>query len=539
MAELSIVIPARNEEWLSRTVEDIVSHIEADTEVIVVLDGAPANPSIAPHPRVKVIELPESIGQRGATNLAVRQSTAKYVMKIDAHCAVDQGFDRKMIAGMQDNWTMVPVMRNLHVFNWKCKVCGKERYQGRSGVCECGGEEYKDVVWIPKTNPQSTSYCFDPTPHFQYFNEYKKHPDWNQEYSPTMSLQGSCFMLTREKYWELNICDESFGSWGSQGIEVAVKTWLSGGEVRVNKNTWYAHLFRTQGGDFGFPYPLSGTQVAKAKKTARDLFFEGKWDKQVRPLSWLVEKFPNKYWTDEDLAQLKAIEGVKRGAIYYSDGRAPKGIQDTVQAHIAYGIDDIVSCTLVPMEFGRNIHFKGERGYLTMHRQILTALEASTADIVYFTEHDVVYHSSHFSFIPPQKDTFYYNTNVWQLRLEDGFAFRTDDCRKLSQLVCYRELAIEHFKKKVVYLEHKDTSQRMKRAGFEPGTHFRVPELSGKSERFESEHPSIDVRHSGNLTRSKWSTDDFRNKKYAEGWQETYNNIEGWDISDLLNKLRK
>jgi glycosyltransferase involved in cell wall biosynthesis len=105
MAELSIVIPARNEEWLSRTVEDIISHIEADTEVIVVLDGAPANPPVMKHPRVKVIELPESIGQRGATNLAVKMSSAKYIMKIDAHCAVDQGFEPEEVTkSILDNY---------------------------------------------------------------------------------------------------------------------------------------------------------------------------------------------------------------------------------------------------------------------------------------------------------------------------------------------------------------------------------------------------------------------------------------------------
>ena len=123
----------------------------------------------------------------------------------------------------------------------------------------------------------------------------------------TMSLQGSCWMLTRDKYRELNISDENFGSWGSQGIEVAVKTWLSGGQVLVNHKTWYAHMFRTQGGDFGFPYPISGKDQAKAKSFTRDLFFNNKWDKQKRPLSWLVEKFwPVKGWSDEDLAKLKA-----------------------------------------------------------------------------------------------------------------------------------------------------------------------------------------------------------------------------------------
>ena len=36
------------------------------------------------------------------------------------------------------------------------------------------------------------------------------------------------------------------------------------------------------------------------------LFFKNKWEKQVHPLSWLVEKFwPVKGWTDKDLKKLK------------------------------------------------------------------------------------------------------------------------------------------------------------------------------------------------------------------------------------------
>jgi hypothetical protein len=186
------------------------------------------------------------------------------------------------------------------------------------------------------------------------------------------------------------------------------------------------------------------------------------------------------------------------------------------------------------MQFGKNIVHDGERGFISMHRQILTALEASTADIVYFTEHDVVYHSSHFSFIPPRHDTFYYNTNVWWLRLEDGLLCRTDDCRKLSQLVCYRDLAIEYMRKKVAYLE---AGGNMRQAGFEPGTRKFVQELIYMSDRFDSEYPNIDVRHAGNLTLSKWSPDDFRRKKYAVGWKTAYS-VDGWDMPDLLGKLR-
>lgn len=338
--------------FLSKTIEDILQHIEVDTEVITVLDGAPANPPVPRNERVNAIYLNESIGQRAATNLACKLSRAKYVMKIDAHCSFDQGFDRKMIESFKvsgDNTTMVPIMRNLWAFDWKCYHCGWKKYQGPTpNKCpQCGKRDKikRKMIWIGKTNPQSTSYCFDSTPHFQYFEDWKHRPQYtmdkqNSGLTETMSLQGSCWMLTREKYWELGVCDESFGSWGSQGIEVAAKTWLSGGRVLVNHRTWYAHMFRTQGGDFGFPYPISNKDQEKAKAHARDLFFNNNWPKQTLPLSWLIEKFwPVRGWTEKDLEKLKTntfkfsnhqqkintaeseptINTPKRGIVYYSN----------------------------------------------------------------------------------------------------------------------------------------------------------------------------------------------------------------------------
>ncbi len=318
MADLSILIPARNEMFLAKTIEDILANSEANTEVIAILDGTPDDPKVPDDPRVILVYNPISIGQRAATNMACKLSHARYVMKIDAHCSFDKGFDRKMLEAFKvsgDNVTMVPVMRNLWAFDWKCYHCGWKKYQGPTPIkCEqCGKSDKirRKMMWTGKRNPQSTSYCFDSTPHFQYFEDWKHRPAYEKDktekgLTETMSLQGSCWMLTRDKYWKLGVCDEEFGSWGSQGIEVATKTWLSGGQVLVNHKTWYAHMFRTQGGDFGFPYHISGSAQEKAKSYARDLFFNDKWLQQVRPLSWLIEKFwPVKGWAEEDLAKLK------------------------------------------------------------------------------------------------------------------------------------------------------------------------------------------------------------------------------------------
>lgn len=331
MKDLSILIPANNEIFLKNTIEDILAHIEADTEVIATLDGKWAEPAIEQHPRVNIIYVPVAIGQRAATNIACNLAHGKYVMKVDAHCAFDQGFDRKMLEAFKeegDDVTMVPTMRNLWAFDWKCYHCGWKQYQGAQpkecGQCKKDDRLKMKIVWIGKPNPQSNSYCFDSEPHFQYFNDYTRRQEYKDALAKnglteSMSIQGSAFMLTKERYQTLNICDEEFGNWGNQGIEVACKTWLSGGRVLINHNTWYAHMFRTQTG-WKFPWESSERQIQKTKKEVWESFFGGKWDKQTKPVSWLIEKFMpiqmakdgrDTSWTPEKLSSLKVLEAEK------------------------------------------------------------------------------------------------------------------------------------------------------------------------------------------------------------------------------------
>ena len=293
MAKLSIVIPARNEMFLKQTIENILENIEGDTVIVAVLDGYWPDPPIDDHPRVTLIHHTESVGQRAASNEAVRLAQSKYIMKVDAHCSFDKGFDVKMMADMQDDITMVPTMYNLHAFNWLCKKCGNETYQGPTpkscANCDNVTDFERKIIWKEKRNPTSNFYRFDKDLHFQYWKDYEKRPEAQGDLAETMSIQGSCFLMTRHRYRRLNICDEGHGSWGQQGVEVACKSWLSGGRVITNKKTWYSHMFRTQGGDFGFPYPNPG--IIKARAYSRDLWFNNKWDKAIHPLSWLIEKF--------------------------------------------------------------------------------------------------------------------------------------------------------------------------------------------------------------------------------------------------------
>ncbi len=514
--DLSILIPARNEQFLGRTIESILSNIEGQTEIIVVCDGNWPDPPIEDHPNVTLIHHSKSIGQRAATNEAARLSNAKFIMKVDAHCAFDRGFDVKLMTDCQPDWTLIPQMRNLHAFDWECLQCGKRTYQGPypDDCKKCQDNLFKrTMVWKPRNHTRNCFMRFDRDLHFQYWREFKKRPEAKGDLVETMSFLGACFLMHRERYWELDGLDEKHGSWGQMGTEIACKTWLSGGKLICTKKTWFAHLFRTQKG-FSFPYPNPG--VHKAREHSQWLWKDNNWPKAIHPLSWLIEKF----------APVPDWEPTK-GLVYYTDNRLEETIQQAAQNKLlssANGLE-IVSVSLDPLDFGTNIQLDLKRGILTMFKQILAGLEECEADIVFLAEHDILYHPSHFDFEPPRKDVFYYNENTWKVDAKTGQALFYY-CKQTSGLCASRGLLIEHYQKRIARVEAEKKYDR--RIGFEPGCHNLPRGIDDyKAEQWMSEYPNIDIRHTTNLTKSRWTQDEFRNQKYCQGWKMA-DEVPGW-----------
>jgi hypothetical protein len=159
-----------------------------------------------------------------------------------------------------------------------------------------------------------------------------------------------------------------------------------------------------------------------------------------------------------------------------------------------------------------------------MFRQILAGLEESDADIVFFAEHDVLYHPSHFDFVPPKEDVFFYNRNTWKVDANDGKALFYL-CDQTSGLCAYRSLLLQHYRKRVERVAAEGFSRKM---GFEPGTHRRQERVDDyPAEHWMSEFPNIDIRHGKNLTPSRWSQDQFRNPNSCQGWKEA-DEVPGW-----------
>lgn len=591
---LSILIPARNEfyhdiDLLHETVTNVLANTSNQCEVIVVLDGYDSQWPIQPlpiNPRLTIIQHRKSIGQRAATNEAARVAQGEWVCKLDAHCAIDSDFDTKLLADAQPHWTIVPGQFNLLVFQWKCKKCSWTKDQSPKPLkCEkCGSRYLKQVkIWKPRDGKEGRrraythSWRFDTNLDFQYFGGYasdekycKKHgipfrPETQQPIHDTMSLLGACWAMTRERYFYLEPCDEAFGSWGDMGTEISCKTWLSGGELKVNQNTWFAHFFRV--GGIGFPYS-DGGRKERAKARGKELWLKNQWPKQIYPLSWLVEKFApvpdfgddNPVWQQikqvgEEfyrrqgksavVAAPAVIEKKRRGlALYYTCNSHDPALELAARNNLRRSTNghELGCVALKRTDFGDwTVVVDREKSGGTMHYQILAGLERSTADYVFLCESDVFYNQTHFDFTPPRDDTVYYNTNVWRVRYSDGHAVRTANLQQVSGICANRLLLLDHYRKRVQMIEQNNGVFDVKRMAYEPGTRGKFGDE--RVENWQSPYPNIDITGHGNtLTVPHFSIDSFRNKKYAEGWEETDGEIPGWGklsgrIQEFLNQL--
>ena len=235
------------------------------------------------------------------------------------------------------------------------------------------------------------------------------------------------------------------------------------------------------------------------------------------------------------------------GAIYYTDSRLEGHIIiDTCRNQIKKAFKgELVSTSLKPLDFGKNFVLEGRsRSYPTMVDQIVLALENLTTDYVFFLEHDVLYHETHFDFVPKEDNVFYYNSNVVRWRYGgDGLAIAYDGMLPLSCMCANRKFALDHYhmrQEKIKEWNLDDMRSREPRKsrifGYEPGT---KPKRRGGltddvREVWKSELPNIDIRHGRTFSAPKITLESFKHK--PTGWKEKpADEIDGWNLNEMFN----
>ncbi|HLG91243.1 MAG TPA: glycosyltransferase [Candidatus Saccharimonadales bacterium] len=287
---LSVVIPSRSDQYLQRTIDDLLEKAEGEVEIIVTLDGYWPNPMLRDDPRVIILhhgQLHNHVGMRGGINAAMEIASGDYVMKIDEHCMVDQGFDLKLAADCEDNWVVIPRRYRLDPDAWQLIE------DGRPPV---------DYMYLasPFRKPDDVLYGL----HGALWNE-RHHERKDNLIDDTMSWQGSCYFMKKKYWFDLlhPLDDENYGPFTQEAQEIGNKVWLSGGRLVVNKKTWYAHYHKgKRGKGLGFSneqYKRHQADTEKGRRYCIDFWLNNKWDKRNHDFEWLIEKFwPVPKWPD-------------------------------------------------------------------------------------------------------------------------------------------------------------------------------------------------------------------------------------------------
>lgn len=272
MAKVSVLIPSNKEIFLTKTIDDIFNKAKGEFEVVVYLDGYWPDPPLRERPNLVILHGDTVIGMRGGINAAAAVATGKYLIKTDAHCMFEEGFDEVLKSECDEDWVVIPRRRSLDAENWIIDVTNKK-----------APVDYHFLSWAwHKPNELGM--------HGTVWNERartRQHILLDDE----MSSQGSCWCMTKNHFTNFlgGLSEVGYGNFVQEFQEIGNKTWLGGGQVKINKKTWYAHLHK--GKRYGRGYYISQRKMIEGTLYSADFWMNNRFPHRVHDIEWLIDKF--------------------------------------------------------------------------------------------------------------------------------------------------------------------------------------------------------------------------------------------------------
>lgn len=255
---VSVIIPARNERLLADTVESLRAHTRVEMEVILVLDGLT---EFTVPPDCKVIVNPQPVGIRRAINQALEAAKGDYVLKVDAHCIFGDDFLETLLQEIEDDWvvvarrytldleTMQPVPRAVDYYYLSCPWTNSDHFMMQS------------CPWITRTEARQDLRIDD-----------------------LMCFQGSMWLTAYSHLdWFGGFCERMDYA---EHHELSMQTWLGGGRVVINKDTWYAHPRKRASG-----YCMDMEKVYADHDQSARYWVENRYPGRMHDFDWLIDKF--------------------------------------------------------------------------------------------------------------------------------------------------------------------------------------------------------------------------------------------------------
>jgi len=245
---LSVVICAHNDNVeLDATVCSIHA-TTIDTPEIIVVDDASPRPVQHLSDKTKIIRTARRIGVGPARYLGALHATGSHVLFIDSHSRFEM-----------NSWlafTLEAINRRPAAVH--CGVC--------LGLGFNGTKEMNMDVTKPNAEYHGATWNF--------YGPDRKLPNQMQVFESVWAdkrddddyelsgIMGACYVVPRDLYLKLN-CGRHLVSYGCDEQELALKTWLAGGEVRMLKGLRVGHKFKeakrmATSGLYGIPYNSTG-----------------------------------------------------------------------------------------------------------------------------------------------------------------------------------------------------------------------------------------------------------------------------------------
>lgn len=230
---VSVIIPAREEPFLRQTLDSLVAQARGEIEILVGLDGwVPDGPAPAvPHTRFLHWKTP--VGLRPVLNALAAAATGDYLLKIDAHCAVSEGYDVALAAACGEADLVVPTKFSLDAETW-CPKKTDEPWQ-------------HFYLTFPYDNTLNHVGLHDKVCDRATHAAYADQPE-----ADILSYQGSCWMLRKAWWNRIGPMNGAMYYTAQEPQELGLATWLAGGRCRIVKPVWYAHLWKGHAHKRGF-----------------------------------------------------------------------------------------------------------------------------------------------------------------------------------------------------------------------------------------------------------------------------------------------
>jgi len=254
---VTVIIPARQEPYLDRTIASLYDNASGDIEVIVVLEGE----MVAVDPRSKIIYHPIPLGRRVGMNEAAKIANGEYLFHIDAHCSMPDAWDEKHKEVCIGNILVVSVISSMDEKTWEKKP----------------GHNYTFV-------------SIDRNMKEHWWGAHKPLADC-ETVEETMALTGCGWMIQKDYYWAVGGCDESLGQLCHLGPEWALKVWChpdNPGRLILRTDVFCGHVFGSKKIQSYSPQHISDHEFAERMRAQYG-------DK----IEWLRQKFNPPGWDDE------------------------------------------------------------------------------------------------------------------------------------------------------------------------------------------------------------------------------------------------